>query len=100
MTWNDYEREHERTYYTGRPQGHVLGLAGESGEVADMAKKRYYHDVDYTREAMKKELGDVLWYLTAVAKDNGMTLEEIAIGNVEKLRKRYPDGFVKGGGVR
>jgi NTP pyrophosphatase (non-canonical NTP hydrolase) len=100
MTFAEYEREMARTYKHGRLAGHTLGLAGEAGEVADLVKKALYHDVPYTPEKIEKELGDVLWYLAAVAKEHGLELARIAQSNVDKLRARYPDGFVPGGGKR
>jgi NTP pyrophosphatase (non-canonical NTP hydrolase) len=100
MTFEDYQAEMLRTYHSGRVEGHALGLAGESGEVCDLIKKWRYHGVGYDRDAMKKELGDVLWYLTALAADHGFSLDGIAQLNIEKLKARYPDGFVKGGGIR
>ena len=100
MTFNEYQQEQQRTYHAGRLQGHVLGLCGEAGEVAESVKKSVYHGVDYTIDQMEKELGDVLWYLTAVANDHGLTLNDIAEKNISKLRARYPEGFVKGGGIR
>lgn len=98
--FNAYQREMHRTYHAGRHAGHALGLAGEAGEVCDMVKKALYHQVPYNLEDMKKELGDCLWYLTALASDHGFKLSDVAQANVEKLRKRYPNGFQKGGGVR
>ncbi len=74
----------------------ALGLSGESGEIADHVKKILYHGHpldDSTREKIAKELGDILWYCALGAKGIGMSLAEIAVMNVEKLRKRYPDGF-------
>lgn len=71
----------------------ALGITGEAGEVADIIKKHFYHGWAMDREKMKKELGDVLWYLSMAARDSGFTLEEIATANIDKLRKRYPDGF-------
>lgn len=100
MTFDNYQEEMQRTYHTGHLEGHALGLAGESGEVCDLIKKWAYHQVPYDTDKMRKELGDVLWYLSALASDHGMTLDSVASENVEKLRKRYPDGFVKGGGIR
>ncbi len=74
----------------------ALGLSGESGEIADHVKKILYHGHpldDETRDKIAKEIGDILWYCAIGAKGIGMTLAEIAVMNVEKLRKRYPDGF-------
>lgn len=100
MTFEEYQDEMRRTFKPGRLAGHVLGLAGESGEVADMVKKRLYHDVPYSPHDMLKELGDCLWYVTAVAEEHGFSLDTVARENVDKLRKRYPTGFVTGGGIR
>jgi NTP pyrophosphatase (non-canonical NTP hydrolase) len=71
----------------------ALGVAGEAGEVADLMKKWLGHKKPRDLDAMKKELGDVLWYIAGVATLLDLSMEEIAKGNIEKLRKRYPDGF-------
>ena len=71
----------------------ALGLAGESGEVADIIKKAFYHAHPLDKATVSKELGDVLWYLAVMADGLGISLEQIAAENIEKLRKRYPDGF-------
>jgi len=70
-----------------------LGLAGESGEFADHIKKIYYHGHELDEITLAKELGDVLWYLAIAADAIGLTLEDIATGNILKLQNRYPDGF-------
>jgi NTP pyrophosphatase (non-canonical NTP hydrolase) len=100
MDIDKYQAEMRRTYKPERLLNHILGLCGEAGEVADAIKKAHFHGVAYELAAIKKELGDVLWYVAALAEDHGLTLSEIAKENVEKLRRRYPDGFVSGGGVR
>ena len=100
MSFNSYQAEMHRTYHHGRIDGHALGVAGEAGEICDMIKKAHYHKVPYSLDDMKKELGDLLWYLTAVASDHGFKLSDVAAANVTKLRTRYPKGFVAGGGVR
>ena len=74
----------------------IAGLAGESGEVADLWKKVKYHDLTYdaeTREKFKKELGDVCWYLFQTAYALKMPMDEIIDGNIEKLKKRHSNGF-------
>lgn len=78
----------------------ALGLAGEVGEVVDLIKKDRFQSQPFDRDKLRNELGDVLWYLTSLATSVGMTLQEVAEANAAKLRKRYPDGFVPGGGVR
>ena len=71
----------------------ILGLCGESGECSDLYKKYIFQGHEFDREAMKAELGDVLWYCAELAAGLGVTLEDVAWANIEKLRKRYPDGF-------
>jgi len=71
----------------------TLGLAGEAGEVANVVKKIQRDNggvlTDDFRLRLKDELGDVLWYISACADELGITLEEIAEYNVEKLAKRH-----------
>ncbi len=71
----------------------TLGLAGEAGEVADYLKKVYGHGHQLDPVKLKKELGDVLWYLADVCSKHGISLGEVAQLNIEKLRARYPEGF-------
>jgi NTP pyrophosphatase (non-canonical NTP hydrolase) len=74
----------------------ALGLSGESGEIADHVKKIVYHGHpldDDTRDKIAKEIGDILWYCAIGARGIGISLSEIARMNVEKLRRRYPEGF-------
>lgn len=71
----------------------ALGLAGEAGEVADLVKKYRHHGHDLDVDAMRLELGDVLWYIASMADAVGLRLEEVAAANIAKLEARYPDGF-------
>lgn len=71
----------------------ALGLAGEAGEFANLVKKMTTHGHDFDPDALKDELGDVLWYLAEAATASGLDLNLIAQENVDKLLKRYPDGF-------
>lgn len=73
-----------------------LGLAGEAGEIADLAKKVLFHGMEWNDEVkakVKKELGDVMWYAAFVARNVlCMSLEEVIEANVEKLNARYQTG--------
>lgn len=71
----------------------ALGLSGETGEVIEHIKKFAYHGKPLDMDAVEKELGDVLWYVAAMANTLGLSLDEIMQKNVDKLRERYPDGF-------
>lgn len=71
----------------------ALGLTGEAGETAELIKKHLFHATPLDRDAMVKELGDCLWYIGAFATVLDIPMAEIAERNIEKLRKRYPDGF-------
>ena len=71
----------------------VMGLCGESGEAIDLVKKHMMHGHDFNHEAFAKELGDIAWYLAEAATAIDMDLEEILRMNIDKLKKRYPDGF-------
>ena len=70
-----------------------LGVAGESGEIADYIKKIDDQGHELDKEVMAKEIGDVLWYLAALCDYIGISFDEVAAMNIDKLKKRYPDGF-------
>ena len=80
----------------------VLGLVGESGEVAEKIKKVLRDDSgiinEIKREEIKKELGDVLWYLAQVATELDLSLDEIAQVNIEKLASRQERNKLHGKG--
>ena len=76
----------------------VLGMVGEAGEVANKVKKIMRGDEDADLLGVPDELGDVLWYLAAIATDLGVTLDDIAQENIEKLRDRRARGVIKGSG--
>lgn len=71
----------------------VMGLCGEAGEVIDIVKKHLAQGHELDTEKIKKELGDVAWYLAECAYAIGVPLSEVLEGNIEKLKKRFPDGF-------
>jgi NTP pyrophosphatase (non-canonical NTP hydrolase) len=80
----------------------TLGLVNEAGEVAGKIKKifrdRNGEITDEDREALKQELGDVLWYLTQICTNLGLTLEEVAEANLDKLFSRLERGQIQGDG--
>jgi NTP pyrophosphatase (non-canonical NTP hydrolase) len=71
----------------------ALGLCGESGEVADIIKKHLAGSKEMNLDDLKKELGDVLWYLAETCDYLNISLDEIAKLNIEKLKKRHGDKF-------
>lgn len=76
-----------------------LGIAGESGEVCELVKKHLRGDCPLDREKMKKELGDLLFYVTWVADYCDLTLDAVMAGNVEKLQERQRrNGTLRGSG--
>lgn len=71
----------------------VMGLCGESGEVIDIVKKHLAQGHELDRDKIIKELGDVAWYIAEIATVLDVELEEVLALNIEKLKKRYPEGF-------
>lgn len=78
----------------------TLGLAGEAGEVAEKVKKiiRDNKQIIDEKEEIAKELGDVLWYVAAIARDIGYSLDVIAEINLDKLADRKARGTLQGNG--
>ena len=73
----------------------VMGLNGEAGEAIDIVKKHLFHGHELNKEELIKELGDVAWYLAEAAYALDIDLETVLKLNIEKLKKRYPEGFSK-----
>lgn len=71
----------------------ALGLCGECGEVADHIKKHIYQGHQLDKQVLVNELGDICWYIAIMAEGLGFTLEEVLKKNIEKLFRRYPNGF-------
>ena len=71
----------------------VMGLCGESGEAIDIVKKHLAQGHELDTEHLAKELGDIAWYLAETATAIGYRLEDILQMNIDKLKKRYPEGF-------
>ncbi len=71
----------------------AIGLAGETGEICDLIKKVLYHHHALERERLEEEIGDLCWYLATLCDVTGIRLAKALQGNLNKLRRRYPDGF-------
>ena len=71
----------------------VMGLCGEAGEAIDLVKKHLHQGHELDKDKLIKELGDVAWYIAEVAYALGVDLETVLTLNIEKLKKRYPEGF-------
>lgn len=102
MTFSDYQYEYKQYDSTAGLDWHyTLGLVGEAGEVAEKIKKKYRlpeYRTEVDKHDIAKELGDVLWYLTALGEFYGVTLEDIAALNLDKLRSRKQRGVLGGTG--
>ena len=98
MTVNEYQRLAMSTLNPALDRKEVLinsvmGLCGESGEAIDIVKKWLAQGHALDKERLTKELGDVAWYLAEAATALDIPLESIFQENLEKLKKRYPEGF-------
>ena len=98
MTVNEYQKLAMTTLNRELSQKDILinavmGLCGESGEAIDIVKKHLFQGHDLEKEKLAKELGDIAWYLAEAATALDIDLEDIFSANIEKLRKRYPEGF-------
>ena len=106
MTFEEYQKKaRETAIYPNKDNNFVypvLGLVGEAGEVAEKIKKVLRDNNGVIDEAKKqeisKELGDVLWYLAQVAFELGLSLEDVACLNIEKLNSRKDRGKLSGSG--
>ena len=98
MTINEYQKQAMTTLNPALDRKDVLingvmGLCGESGEAIDIVKKWLAQGHELDREKLAKELGDIAWYLAETAWALDVPLEEILQANIDKLKKRYPQGF-------
>lgn len=100
MTLNEYQKLAERTMNhklsNTLNEFHALhGMAGEVGEIHSIYQK-HYQGHDFNKEELKKETGDLLWFLAEYCTVMGWTMDEVAVMNIEKLQRRYPEGFAEG----
>lgn len=101
MKMNEYQAMARRTSSTHGPEeasydkliNGVMGLCGEAGECIDVVKKMMFQGHELDTDKLIEELGDVLWYCAELAGGLGVSLEDVAQINIEKLQARYPEGF-------
>lgn len=106
MNLNEYQKEAEKTaIYPSKGKNifyPTLGLTGEAGEVADKIKKIFRDKNGSVSEEdkyeIKKELGDVLWYLAILSNEFGISLEDVAVENIKKIKSRLKRGVIGGSG--
>lgn len=108
MDFDEYEKLASRTALFDESQRLYrlydlgLGVAGESGELAEKLKKAIRDDgadiSDERREALKREIGDVLWYLSQLSRALGIKFSEVAEANIQKLADRYERSALQGEG--
>lgn len=108
LSFDDYQRLAGRTaVYPGRDDDEIaaypaLGLAGEAGEVCEKIKKAIRDEggkiTDKRRRQLKKELGDVLWYLAALCTELDVSLDQVARDNIDKLADRQRRDAIRGEG--
>jgi len=106
MTFEEYQKLSRKTaIYPDKDNNFVyptLGLTGEAGEVSEKIKKVLRDDNgvvdDLKRQEIKKELGDVLWYLSQIATELGLSLDDVATFNIEKVNSRQKRNKISGDG--
>ena len=105
MNFEEYQKLSRRTaIYPDKDNNFVyvtLGLVGEAGEIAEKVKKVFRDNngvLDEERkQVLKKELGDVLWYLAQLSTELGLSLDDVACFNIEKLSSRERRGTPQAG---
>lgn len=99
ITLSSYQEQARRTLNEDgkdfeRMVSHMLmGIQGESGEVADLFKKHFHQEHDLDTEKVLEEMGDVMFYIANLCNVMGISLQEVCERNIIKLIKRYPEGF-------
>lgn len=95
MKMIEYQKQVERTrnFNDTELANYVLGLVCEAGEAGDIVKKHLYQGHELDKDKVVDELGDVMWYLNNICNVIGVKVEDVANKNIEKLLRRYPNGF-------
>ena len=106
MDFNTYQKNARLTaQYPNLGSNYIyptLGLVGEAGEVAEKVKKVIRDEKgvfdEESKKGLKKELGDVLWYVSNICTEFNFSLDDIALQNLEKLKLRAAKGKISGSG--
>jgi NTP pyrophosphatase (non-canonical NTP hydrolase) len=99
MNINQYQYDAMKTRLPSANEDYsLLGFVGEVGELYSLLAKSIRDGKDLDTEMVKKELGDCLWFIAAIATDFGFTLEDVAEVNLTKLNKRKTKGTLTGSG--
>ncbi len=77
-----------------------LGIAGEAGDVASCIKKTFAHENSTVKAGIRENLGDTLWYMAMICNYFDWNMQEVMQDNIDKLKKRYPNGFTIGNAKR
>ncbi len=97
MDLNEYQENVKRTCVTTDREDTIklalVGLQDELGEIAGPLKKHLWHGHNLDVAHVQDEIGDLLWYLATLCHALSISLEDAIQGNIEKLNRRYPDGF-------
>lgn len=95
MEFNEYQSLANRTLH-GNEQvltNCALGLASEAGQVLEVIRNYTFENHQMDQEELIKEMGDVLWYLSQIAKWANIPFEEVAKQNIDMLQQRYPERY-------
>ncbi len=97
MTGSEYQKLAARTINPALNEHHMVqhslhGMVGEIGEIHSIYQK-VYQGHDFDPEHIKKELGDLMWFIAEFCTANSIDLDDIMELNIEKLKARFPEGF-------
>lgn len=98
MQLNEYQKLADRTSNHAltpwqKMSNGCMGMCGEAGECIDILKKVEFQGHSFDPNRLIDELGDVMWYAAQTATGLGISLEDVAKANINKLKARYPDHF-------
>ena len=98
MNFDTYEKLANETDLVHPINYYFLGLVEESGEVAGLRKRFLRDEGNIDEIKLKKELGDVLWYIAMIGKRYGISMDDVAVTNIQKLTDRKERGVITGSG--